>query len=256
MAKETRQRKSAGANRKPATSETGKAKSRPAARSSGRRVPARGVAKPAARAAAKTAKPPAKRDAVVPRAARPPEPVQAPTPAPRKPGYYEALAMYENGVRALQRHDYQGAALQFRTIMERYPEERELQERSHLYLRVCERETARRPATPQTPQERVYAATVALNAGDTSAALDHLTRALSDSPESDHAHYIMSVALASKGDSPKAIDHLRRAITLNPENRALARQDPDLEPLRSADEFRDLTDAPAGPGRGRARKRR
>jgi tetratricopeptide (TPR) repeat protein len=188
-----------------------------------------------------------------------PEPAPAPAPpppAPRKPGYYEALAMYENGVRALQRHDYRGAATQFRTIMERYPEERELQERSHLYLRVCERETARQPATPQTPQERVYAATVALNAGDTSTALDHLTRALSDSPESDHAHYIMSVALASKGDSPKALDHLRRAITLNSENRALARQDPDLEPLRSADEFRDLTDAPAGQGRGRARKRR
>ena len=257
MAKETRQRKSAGVNRKPAKSATGKAKSRPAARtSSGRRVPAKGVAKPAARAAAKTAKPPAKRDAVAPRVARAPEPAPAPPPAPRKPGYYEALAMYKNGVRALQRHDYPGAAIQFRTIMERYPEERELQERSHLYLRVCERETARRPATPQTPQERVYAATVALNAGDTSAALDHLTRALSDSPESDHAHYIMSVALASKGDSPKAIDHLRRAITLNPENRALARQDPDLEPLRAADEFRDLTDAPAGPGRGRARKRR
>ena len=256
MAKETRQRKSAGVNRKPAKSATGKAKSRPVARtSSGRRVPTRGVAKPAARAAAKTAKSPAKRAAVAPRAARAPEPAPTP-PAPRKPGYYEALAMYENGVRALQRHDYQGAAIQFRTIMERYPEERELQERSHLYLRVCERETARRPATPQTPQERVYAATVALNAGDTSTALDHLTRALSDSPESDHAHYIMSVALASKGDSPKAIDHLRRAITLNPENRALARQDPDLEPLRSADEFRDLTDAPAGSGRGRARKRR
>ena len=257
MAKQTRQRKIAGVNRKPAKAATGKAKSRPAARtSSGRRVPARGVAKPPARAAAKTAKPPAKRDAVAPRPARAPEPVPAPPPAPRKPGYYEALAMYENGVRALQRHDYPGAAIQFRTIMERYPEERELQERSHLYLRVCERETARRPATPQTPQERVYAATVALNAGDTSAALDHLARALSDSPESDHAHYIMSVALASKGDSPKAIDHLRRAITLNPENRALARQDPDLEPLRSANEFRDLTDAPAGPGRGRARKRR
>jgi tetratricopeptide (TPR) repeat protein len=258
MAKETRQRKSAGANRKPAKSATGKAKSRPAARaSSGRRVPIRGAARPAARAAAKAAKPPAKRDVVAPRVVKAPEPAPAPPPpAPRKPGYYEALAMYENGVRALQRHDYRGAATQFRTIMERYPEERELQERSHLYLRVCERETARQPATPQTPQERVYAATVALNAGDTSTALDHLTRALSDSPESDHAHYIMSVALASKGDSPKALDHLRRAITLNSENRALARQDPDLEPLRSADEFRDLTDAPAGQGRGRARKRR
>ena len=160
-------------------------------------------------------------------------------------------------MRALQRHDYPGAAIQFRTIMERYPEERELQERSHLYLRVCERETARRPPTPQTPQERVSAQlTVAFNAGDTSAALDDLDASAVRFPESDHAHYIMSVALASKGDSPKAIDYLRRAITLNPENRALARQDPDLEPLRSADEFFDLTDAPAGPGRGRARKRR
>ena len=34
--------------------------------------------------------------------------------------------MYENGVRALQRHDYLGAATQFRSIIERYPEEREL----------------------------------------------------------------------------------------------------------------------------------
>ena len=258
MAKETRQRKSAGGSRKPVTSVKGKARTRPAPSSSSERraASARSAPKSPARAA-RSPKPAAKRDAPVQRAAaRVPEPPPAAQPAPRKPGYYEALAMYESGVRALQRHDYQGAAAQFRTIMERYPEERELQERSHLYLRVCERETARRPATPQTPQERVYAATVALNAGDTTTALDHLSRAISDSPDSDHAHYIMSVALASKGDATQALDHLRRAITLNPENRALARQDPDLEPLRTADEFRDLTDAPAGSVRGRARKRR
>ncbi len=164
--------------------------------------------------------------------------------------------MYESGVRALQRHDYQGAATQFRAIIERYPEERELQERSHLYLRVCERETARRPATPQTPQERDYAATVALNAGDTAAALDHLRRALADSPDSDHAHYIMSVALASKGDAGQALVHLRQAISLNPENRSLARQDPDLEPVRGIDGFRDLVDALPGSARSRARKKR
>ena len=188
-----------------------------------------------------------------PKTAAPEKPV-AP-PAPRKPGYYEALAMYESGVRALQRHDYQGAATQFRAILERYPEERELQERSQLYLRVCERETARRPTTPQTPQERVYAATVALNAGDTATALDHLRRAIADSPDSDHAHYIMSVALVSRGESGQALEHLRRAITLNPENRALARQDPDLEPVRGIDEFRAMLDAPAGAGRARARKK-
>ncbi len=191
-----------------------------------------------------------------PKAASPPPPPAEPAAPPKKPGYYEALAMYENGVRALQRHDYQGAATQFRSIIERYPAERELQERSHLYLRVCERETARRPPTPQTTQERVYAATVALNAGDTAAALGHLRGALDDSPDSDHAHYIMSVALASTGQTGEALQHLRRAITLNPENRALAVQDPDLEPVRGIDSFRDLLDGPVASPRNRPRKRR
>jgi len=179
---------------------------------------------------------------------------QAPAAPPgRKPGYYEAIAIYEKAVRALQRHDYSGAADQFRLIIERYPDERELQERSRLYLRVCERETALRPATPTTPQERVYAATVALNAGDHSSALAHLRRALDDAPESDHAHYIMAVALASRGQSTESLEHLRRSIALNPENRAMARQDPDLEPIRELDAFREVLDTPAAPGRSRPR---
>ena len=241
MAKQTKQKASASISarsaKKPKAAKAAPAKS--AASRNGR--PVRPV-------------PPVSRKAK-PQAAAPVAP-PAPPPPPKKPGYYEALAMYENGVRALQRHDYQGAATQFRAIIERYPEERELQERSHLYLRVCERETAKRPATPQTPQERVYAATVALNAGDTIAALDHLRRALTEAPDSDHAHYIMSVALASKGDSGQALEHLRRAITLNPDNRALARQDPDLEPVRGVNGFSDLLDSPAGLARTKARKRR
>jgi tetratricopeptide (TPR) repeat protein len=183
-------------------------------------------------------------------------PAAAPPPPPRKPGYYEAIAIYETGVRALQRHDYGKAADQFRQIIERYPEERELHERSVLYLRVCERETARRPAGPQTVQERVYAATVALNAGDPTTALDHLKRALADSPDSDHAHYIMAVALASYGQSTEALGHLRRSIELNPDNRSLAKQDPDLDDVREMDGFREALDVPSAGQRSRPRRRR
>jgi tetratricopeptide (TPR) repeat protein len=250
MARQTRQKSTSSSRKaKPAKSlpaKSAKTRSRDAAKAQG--------SGPRASARAGTATKAGKDTPPVPRAAQAPAP--PPAPPPRKPGYYEALAMYESGVRALQRHDYQGAATQFRTIIERYPDERELQERSHLYLRVCERETARQPATPQTPQERVYAATVALNAGDTSTALDHLRRALTDSPDSDHAHYIMSVALASKGDSGQALEHLRQAISLNPENRALAKQDPDLESVRGIEEFREMLDAPPGTARSKARKKR
>ena len=200
-------------------------------------------AKPRPRATAERSQP------VASPAAAPAPPPQ-PAAAPRKPGFYEAVAIYERGVQALQRHDFAGAASYFRTVLERYPEERELLERARLYLRVCERETSRQPAPEaKTPAERVYAATVALNSGDHNGALDHLQRALGEDPESDHAHYIMAVALGMRNRAEEALDHLQQAIALNPENRGLAKQDPDLDSLRDHDRFRDALDTPPAPNR-------
>jgi tetratricopeptide (TPR) repeat protein len=194
-------------------------------------------------------------EAALPPAPPPPEP--PPPPAPRKPGFYEAVAIYERGVQGLQKHDFAGAASFFRTVLERYPEERELLERARLYLRVCERETSRPPApAPKTPQERVYAATVALNSGDHNAALDHLQQALGEDPENDHAHYIMAVALGMRNRGDEAIEHLRQAIALNPDNRGLAKQDPDLDSLRDHQRFRDALETPPAPNRRRSVRRR
>ncbi len=164
-------------------------------------------------------------------------------PPPRRPAFYEALTVYESGVRALQRHDFTSAADSFRAVIQRYPGERELVERARLYLQVCERETARRPSGPETPSESVYAATVALNAGDVEAALGHLGRALEKAPDSDHAHYIMAVALVDKGDLSLAMVHLRQAVALNPENRSVALQDPDLETLQGIEAFHQMLGA-------------
>ena len=193
-----------------------------------------------------------------PKTENPARQAQAPAaPAPiRKPAFYEALAIYETGVRGLQRHDFIAAAGNFREVIERYPGERELVERAVLYLQVCERETARRPELPQTPTESVYAATVALNAGDPATALDHLNKALEQAPDSDHAHYIMAVALTERGDTSGALDHLRQAIELNPDNRSTAIQDPDLAELRDLDGFRDVLGAATSLNRRRIRARR
>jgi tetratricopeptide (TPR) repeat protein len=209
------------------------------------------VAKPRRPAVAVRTQPPAG----VQEAPRP-QPKEAPAPAPRKPAYYEAIALYERGVQALQRHNFQTAAEHFRLVLERYPDERELVERARLYLRVCERETSRQPPAPKTAEERVYAATMSLNAGDHSMALNHLQKALDEDPESDHAHYIMAVALNMRGRQDEALAHLRQAVALNPENRSLARQDPDLDGLRDHDAFRSVLDTPSDPARRRARSRR
>lgn len=180
---------------------------------------------------------------------------QVAAPASRKPGFYEAVAVYERGVQALQRHDYDGAAGHFRTILDKYPGEQELLERARLYLRVCERETERLPPAPKTAAERVYAATVALNSGDHAGALDHLQRALAEDPDSDHAHYTMAVALGMRGRPDEALTHLRRAVALNPDNRAIAREDPDLESIRNHHQFGQALNTPPAPGRRRPSRR-
>jgi len=184
-----------------------------------------------------------------------PEPVAPPPPPPRKPGFYEAVAIYERGVQGLQRHDFAGAAELFRTVIERYPEERELLERARLYLRVCERETARHTPPPETPAEQIIAATVALNAGDHASALHQLQRAITADPENYHAHYIMSVALSMRGRRDEAVEHLQRAVELNPDNRSQAMQDPDLENIRDLDGFRAIVEAPPAQNRRRQRRR-
>ena len=180
----------------------------------------------------------------------------APGPSPRKPAYYEAITIYETGVRALQRRDFNGAAEHFRSVIQRFPDERELLERARLYLQVCERETANRPRGPATPQERVYAATVALNAGDADGALAHLKEALADDPDNDYGHYIMAIALSDRGRFAESLSHLRRSIELNPVNRSTARFEPDLAVLRETDGCRDLLDGPLSLGRKRPKTSR
>jgi hypothetical protein len=58
---------------------------------------------------------------------------------------------------------------------------------------------------------------------------------------------MLAVAHAQRGEHAEAIAHLERAIAVNSENRALARTDPDLEPIRDDESFRAAVEAPAVP---------
>jgi outer membrane protein assembly factor BamD (BamD/ComL family) len=173
---------------------------------------------------------------------------------PRKRStYIEAVALYERGLEALQRHAYQQAATLLESVLQRYPEERELHERVRLYLNICRRQAVQREAAPQTIDERLYAATLSINGGQYDQAIAHLRLVRDEDPDNDHAIYMLAVAHAQRDEHAEAVAHLERAIALNPENRALARTDPDLEPLRDDDAFRAALEPPAG---GRAVVRR
>jgi tetratricopeptide (TPR) repeat protein len=202
-------------------------------------------------------RPPAKsrRGHPVARAAKPSRPS---TPLVHEPpaksgAYFEAVSLYERGLAALGRHDFAGAAARLTEVLTRFPDERELHERVRLYLKVCERELQPKTAAPRSLEEQVYAATIALNAGNDAEALRLLKAAGRD--ETGQVAYMLAVVHARRGARAEALAELRRAAEQDPENRALARRDADFEPLREDEEFLQVTAPVSAGGRRRSRPR-
>jgi tetratricopeptide (TPR) repeat protein len=174
-----------------------------------------------------------------------PTPAAAPSAPQRRTTYFEAVALYERGVEALQRHEFDAAMTLLESVLRQYPEEKELHERVQLYLNVCRRQATPRASSPQTLEERLYAATLAINGGKYDDALVNLRLVRDEDPDNDYALYMLAVAHAQRGELAQAIAMLERAISLNPENRGLAKNDLDLEPLRDDDSFRTALETPS-----------
>ena len=206
------------------------------------------------RAPAKSAKAPQKRPASTRKRKRAASATRNAAAETRRQSYLEAIGLYERALEALQRRDLAVAAARFQQVIDRFPEELELHERCRLYLQVCERQSKPPPA-PKTLEERIFAATLALNAGAQDEALQHLEAAMTQDPDSDQVQYMLALARAASGKPSTAVSHLKRAIELNPDNRFLARQEPSFEPLQEDAAFqRAVRTPPAPPTRGAARR--
>src|SRR6187399_501552 len=182
-----------------------------------------------------------------PKAATVSAPAVALTPAPASPApalSADAIGLFQQGMEAMQRHRYELAARAFGSLLERFPGERALLDRAQVYLSLCEREMRRRPHEPSTPEEKVTAATAALNDGRDDEA-EHLAHSvLDDDPEHDLALYLLAAVHARRGEAELALEWLTRAMDVSPDVSAQARHDADFESLRDLEHFRLLLDAP------------
>jgi hypothetical protein len=166
-------------------------------------------------------------------------PTMAGAPAP------EAIGVFGRAMTAFQRRDYRAALTQFDQLRDRYPAEGALLDRACVYAARCRRELAPpADAIAQPIDQRLTAATAALNNGDDGSAARLVTSVLDDAPEHDHAHYLLAVVHARRGAVPEAVAALRHAIGTSPEVRLQARCDSDFEPLRGDEGFEGLVAEP------------
>lgn len=176
--------------------------------------------------------------------APPPPPPPVPIATVKSPSV-EALAVFERGMNALQRHDHKAAAATFKNLLDQFPYEGFLTDRSRVYLELAERELRKRPADEGSVEERLTAATHALNNHNDVEAARLAADVLRIDASQDLAEYLLAVVASRGGDIETALAHLQNAININPECRLQARQDEEFDPLMDSDEFHALIEAPA-----------
>jgi tetratricopeptide (TPR) repeat protein len=176
----------------------------------------------------------------------------APPPGPNP----EAVAGFQQAVEAMQRHQYADAAERFMVLITRYPAERGLLDRARVYLDHCQRELQRQPPAPKTVEERLTAATAALNLGEERRAEALAESVLAEDPRHDLALYLLAVIAVRRDAVDAALGFLGEAIEVSPEVRAQARLDTDFESLRDDERFRQLVESHAADGSNAGRRAR
>jgi hypothetical protein len=187
-------------------------------------------------------------------AMRAPEAARMPVPQAFAPSA-DALATFNSAMMALQRHKYGAASDGFRAILQDFPNERGLRDRSQVYLDLCDRELRRVQTAPLTLEEQLTAATAALNDDDEDRAEALARSVLRESPQQDLAMYLIAAVAARRGDRMVALEWLNKAVASNPELRAQVRHDEDFSVLREIDAFRQLLEKSVEPARSARRVR-
>lgn len=164
--------------------------------------------------------------------------------------------MFQHGMEAMQRHDYTDASRAFQGVLMGFPAERALVERAKVYLALCQRELEKRPPAPRTIEERLTAATAALNNDDDAAAEELARSVLGDEPRQDLALYLLAAIHARRGDQEEALSLLGKVFAITPEASAQARADADFDGLHELEAFRALTEAASPPPGAPRRDRR
>lgn len=166
-----------------------------------------------------------------------------------------AVTLFERAIGAVQQHNYRAAAALFRELLASFPAEHMLLERARVYLDLCERESQGHQ-TPLTAEERLTAATAALNNEHDEEAERLAHSVLDELPDQDLALYLLAAVHARRGDAETAIAWLARATAVSPDVRAQARHDADFQPLRQLEAFQQLLESPISARSGAPHNRR
>lgn len=170
------------------------------------------------------------------RAKRPQPPIST---QPRQPTVDESAALraFDRAHREFSRGRFQEARNQFRGLLDRYAQVAEVAARARTYMAIAESRLRTESMLPRDADSLYDRGVIELNRGEYVAAQEMFERALKREPEAAHIHYGLAATRARLGSIDLALQSLQRALDLQPNLRVRAQHDQDLTPLRNDPDF-------------------
>jgi len=152
----------------------------------------------------------------------------------------KAIKDYEEALRLFAKKEFSKAAHLFEALIKDSPTEREVADRSRMYLSICKAQTASAPPKPKSAQDHYLLGVIASNEGRLEDAADLFDRMIKIDSGNDRGYYELAAVCSLRNDRAGAVSNLSRAIDINPANRVYALNDADFDALREDSEFMQL----------------
>ncbi len=159
----------------------------------------------------------------------------------KKDDYQKALTAFDLAMKAFHKGDFVKSEELLNSFIEKFPLEKELIDRAHVYLTICLSKKKKEKIQMKTFEDYYEFSILKLNEGEYEEALKLLGKAAEMKPKEGKIPYLMADAYCLMGEIELCLEHLRKAIQIDKFFGTLAQNENDFESLWEDKKFKLIT---------------
>jgi tetratricopeptide (TPR) repeat protein len=149
----------------------------------------------------------------------------------KKSDYEKALSAYAQAMKVFHKGDYKKAEELLKEFSEKYISEKELLDRTKVYLSICQEHKKDKGVQLKTFDDYYQYSIYKINQGEYEESLKLLNKASGMKPKEGKIFYLMADVYCMMGKMDKCLEYLKKAIQIDKYFKILAQNERDFEPL-------------------------
>jgi tetratricopeptide (TPR) repeat protein len=155
--------------------------------------------------------------------------------------YEKAISSFGEAVKWFRKGNCEKAVELFNALIEKHASEKELVDRAHTYMEICQKVKNEKTIVLKTFDDFYENGVFLMNAGSFEEALKVFEKAVEQNPDHAKILFLMAAIYQSMGDTDQSLEFLKKSIQKDKYFKILALNDSDFESLREDKKFKIIT---------------